>query len=113
MAHDHHLSTHLQVEEHRRDITSKAPSVCPSLRSGMVFKFVQSEGSLLQRTQNGLSQFCVLRQPRSGPLPPSSPRLAKGLRISCPQRIEDRIVFGEQDRSAVGPMSEELLFVPQ
>src|SRR5256886_2829435 len=52
MAHDHHLSAHLQVEEHRRDIASKAPSVCASLGSGMVFKFAHSEGSLLQRTQD-------------------------------------------------------------
>src|SRR2546430_17565016 len=60
-----------------------------------------------------LPQSFVLRQPLSGSRLPSSPRLREGFRIPFHQRIEERIVFREDDRSRVGPMFEEFLVIPQ
>src|SRR5947208_17043863 len=73
MAHDHHVSAHLHVEERRGDIASRGPSVGTSLAPGMIFKFAQTERSLPQLTQYLLPQSLVLRQPLSGSRLPSSP----------------------------------------
>src|SRR5256885_16876975 len=89
------------------------PSVDTSLGSNIFFKFAHAEGSLLQLLQDFLSQFGVLRLPLPGSVPPSSPRLGKGFRISSHQRMVERIVFGKHDRTSVGPMFEELLLGPE
>src|SRR5207245_9143052 len=94
-------------------MASRGPSVDTSLGSNIFFKFAHAEGSLLQLLQDFLSQFGVLRLPLPGSVPPSSPRLGKGFRISSHQRMVERIVFGEHDRRSVGPMFEELLLVPE
>src|SRR5207245_7186114 len=112
MADDHYVSAHLQVEERGGHMASRGPSVDTSLGSNIFFKFAHSERSLLELLQDFPPQFWVLRLPLPGSVPPSSPRLGKGFRISSHQRMVERIVFGEHDRSSVGPMFEELLLVP-
>src|SRR5207245_5932857 len=67
----------------------------------------------LQLPQDFLPQVRVLRQKLPGSGPPSSPGFGKGLRISSHHRVEEGIVLGEDDRSRMGPMLEELLLVPQ
>src|SRR2546427_168625 len=113
VAHDHDLSAHLQVEEGRRDIASRGPSVWLSGRWNILVKFGQPQRSLLQLTQDCLPQIGVFGQPRSGFRPPSSPRLGKGLRIPSHQGVVERIILGEHDRSGVGPMFEDFLLVPE
>src|SRR2546428_6615643 len=113
MSDDHYVSAHLQVEERCGQMASRNPSVDTSLGSNIFFKFVHSERSLLQLLQDFLSRFGVLRLPLPGSVPPSSPRLGKGFRISSHQRMVERIVFSEHDRRSVGPMFEELLLIPE
>src|SRR6267143_3311757 len=73
MAHDHHVSAHLHVEEGRGDSASRGPAIGTSLASGMIFKFAQTERSLPQLIQYFLPQSLVLRQPLPGSRLPSSP----------------------------------------
>ena len=54
VADDHHLSLHLQVEEHGGKIAPEAPSVRASLASGVIPEFIQLERPPLEFSQDFL-----------------------------------------------------------
>src|SRR2546427_6483330 len=94
MADDHYVSAHLQVEERGGHMASRGPSVDTSLGLNIFFKFAHSQRPLLELLQDFPPQFWVLLLPLPGSVPPSSPRLGEGFRISSHQRMVERVVFG-------------------